>query len=147
MRTNLTNILKEKSKEYNFPLLNAKLYSQLTENEKLNVNFITQKLETDKAELIYNSEKISPIIITQNHIIISERKIDLAQIEYLKTNSSEQKLVRENFDKMLAKFELTKWNIGLQNGENIEIELKKGKTYYSFYHIMQKLLRTKQYWN
>ena len=48
---------------------------------------------------------------------------------------------------MFAKFELTTWIIGFRDGTSIEIKLEKGKAYYSFYHILQKLLRTKGYWN
>jgi len=147
LNSRLRNILIEKSKEYKFPLHSARLYSQLTETEKVKVNFITDNIGTEKAELIYNPENASQVIITLNHLITKENKIHLSQIINLRTNEYEQKDVKEKFDRMVYKFELTKWVIGLRNGSSIEIELKKGRAYYSFYHILQKLLRAKGYWN
>lgn len=147
MDSKLRNIIIEKSKEYEFPLLGAKLYSQLTESEKVKVDSITDNIGIEKAELIYNPENESQVIITQNQLITKENKILLSQIKNLRTNKSEQKSVKENFDRMIYKFELTKWVIELRDGTSIEIKLEKGKAYYSFYHILQKLLRTKDYWN
>ena len=147
MNTKLSYIIKEKSKEYDFPLLNAKLYSQLTELEKMKVDYKTNSIRAEQAELIYNFEKKTQIIVTQNDIITDKKKICLSQIVNIAIDKTEKKNAQENFGPMFYKFELTKWIIELRDEKNIELGFEKGKAFYSFYHILQKILRIKKYWN
>ena len=140
----LANIINDKSKQFNFPLPQAKLYIQLTDNEKSNIDDIVKKYSLELPYIIYNIDKPNPILITKNYLIKFTDNdyliLRLADITGLNSDEQERFFTKQNHPRNLYKFELTKWIVEINNKTKVEVELEKGEAYYSFYHILKKIL-------
>jgi len=140
--------VKAKVASYDFPLPTSKLFIDLDHSDQLKYNELLSGLDIGSPLLFYLQKDKGWVTIGTKRIAIHDGlktdTVELDKVVSIKPDADEKAKRRNEFEDY--KFELSNWLLVDPNGNEYKIRIEKGKTYYSFYHVLQKILRLKGIW-
>ncbi len=140
----MQDILREKLSAYDFPYDTASLFADLSNQMQTELNLIISNYHIGEPLVYYSQTTEGWVLLTSNAILINEcTKVHIVSFEsFVSINSDPDE--RLAFD-TTYKFELSNWVVKDKFDNAYLISIDKGKIYYSFYHVLIKILRTQGY--
>jgi hypothetical protein len=142
------NIISQKLNEFDFPYPTASLYKDLCFDKKRSIDNILQTLNIDNPIVFYSLINGDWLVITSSKVVIQNDRLTkiIGFDEIIRIKSDRNERFNESKSSLALAFDLRNWIIVDKNNDEYLISIEKGKIWGSFFHLMQKILRHKGYW-